>query len=377
MKKVLKGSIALMLALCILLSVTCCAKKQTLSTGDLPIEHELEFGGFYIKITNDDFEKLGFTIGDSVDLVCSNGYKEEDLPFYDGYFTKKGEKQIIAYQGYPYLKAVTNNGGDLYEIAGLKQTDTARVTLREKGKYLTTQKALGMKYTSERSDYASDEEFANFREMKGGKLAPKTFYRSASIYDNQYQRAPYAAKLNEQAGVRTVMNLADNEEKLQKHLADPVNDTPYIKNLRESGGILAVGVNSDYMEDNFRQKTTAALKQMTQMEGPFLIHCTEGKDRTGYVCALIEMLAGASYEELEADYMKTYDNYYHVSKQSNPESYNAVLDLRFGEFLTNVCGKEDYKSLTAEELTQGAENYLRSGGMTDDEIAALKAKITR
>ena len=54
------------------------------------------------------------------------------------------------------------------------------MTLHEKQKYATVQKALSATYTNNRSDYASDEVFVNFRPMKGGNLAEGVMYRSAS-----------------------------------------------------------------------------------------------------------------------------------------------------------------------------------------------------
>lgn len=37
---------------------------------------------------------------------------------------------------------------------------------------------------------------------------------------------------------------------------------------------------------------------MMNSQGPVYIHCTEGKERTGFVCVLLEALAGASYDEI-------------------------------------------------------------------------------
>ena len=53
---------------------------------------------------------------------------------------------------------------------------------------------------------------------------------------------------------------------------------------------------------------------MTEHSGPCLIHCVEGKDRTGFVCALMLALAGASAQEIIDDYMITYYNYYGITK---------------------------------------------------------------
>lgn len=40
---------------------------------------------------------------------------------------------------------------------------------------------------------------------------------------------------------------------------------------------------------------------------PALIHCSAGKDRTGFVAALIQLLAGVSYEQVREEYLKTND----------------------------------------------------------------------
>ena len=43
-------------------------KKSTIKLSNCSIVHELEFGGVYLKITIEDFNKLGFEYGDSVFL---------------------------------------------------------------------------------------------------------------------------------------------------------------------------------------------------------------------------------------------------------------------------------------------------------------------
>ena len=40
---------------------------------------------------------------------------------------------------------------------------------------------------------------------------------------------------------------------------------------------------------------------------PLLIHCTAGKDRTGFVCALIQSLLGVSWEGILEGYLRSND----------------------------------------------------------------------
>ena len=176
------------------------------ATSELAAIHETKFSGVYLDITIDEFNALGFEYGDSCDVTFSNGYKLEDIPYYNGFYSKTGHPLICAYPGFPHIDIAFNNGDPLWKVAGLKEGDTGTVTLREKGKYLTTQNALAAVYTSNRDDYPSDVAFANFRAMKGGQMAEGTVYRSASPCNDEYGRAPYASSLAEKAGVRFILD---------------------------------------------------------------------------------------------------------------------------------------------------------------------------
>lgn len=346
-----------------------------LTVEDMTIEHETKFGGVYIHKTIDEFCDLGFEYGDSVDVVFSNGGKFEDIPFYNGYYVRTGDPILVAYPGYPYIKIGLNNGADLFTEAGLDESCTATVTRREKGKYIATQNAMSMVYTNDRANYADDETFANFRAMTGGQLKENLFYRAASPCDDQYNRAAYSSALCEKAGVGYVIDLADSEEELEGYLASETDD-PYWRSLCENGKVLPLDMAANYRAETYAQSVAKAMRAVLTEEGPFLIHCTEGKDRTGFVCVVVEMLAGAGCDELESDYMKTYDNYYGVTEKSDPEGYAAVRELKFDDFLMYLCETETPAELTAEELRAGAEKYLAFGGMTADEIERLEAKIT-
>ena len=175
-------------------------------TGTLAVIHEKKFGGVYLDITIDEFNALGFEYGDSWDVTFSNGYKLEDIPYYNGYYSKTGHPLISAYPGYPHIDVCVNNGDPLWETACLKEGDTGAVTLREKDKYLTTQQVLAAVSTTDCNDYPSDEAFANSRAMKGGQIEEDTVYRSASPCNNEYGRASYASSLAEKAGVKFILD---------------------------------------------------------------------------------------------------------------------------------------------------------------------------
>ena len=387
MKKI-SGIKILVLAL-LILSLCACQKKKEESNpsiADYPIEHEMEYGGVYIKIAIDDFNALGFSFGDSIDLTFDNGRKLEDIPYYNGYYVDAGEPLLIGYPGYEYIKATINYGQDLWDEFSLKvpanveglwkkavleERNTATITLHEKGKYLPIQEASDIHYFDERERYDSDAMFANFRSMNLGKLKRDVIYRSASPCDNQHNRAPYVDALIKEAGVKTILDLADNEVKIEKYIARDDFASPYFLSLYENDQVIPIALNMNYLSDDFGMKIVQGFNLMAEKEGPYLIHCTEGKDRTGFVAMLIEALAKASYEEIEADYMKTYANYYRIDKSNDKEKYQIILERNLDgmiAFMVNDAGI-DFKNC---DLSIYAENYLQRCGMSEEQIQALK-----
>lgn len=352
-------------------------QQATLTTGALAATHETKFGGVYLDITIDDFNKLGFELGDSVNVEFSNGYKVSDIPYFDGYYTKTAEPLICAYPGYPHIDVCINNGDPMWEQAGLKEGDTGTVTLHERGKYATVQKALGATYTNNRDDYASDEIFANFREMKGGKIAAHRMYRSASPIDNQKNRAPYASALAQKAGVTYILDLADKNEEIEQYYQEADFDTSWHKGLYESGAVSALDLNANYRSDKYAQKLVAGLKDMIKHDGPYLTHCMEGKDRTGFTCALLEGLCGATYEEMRDDYMITYDNYYGINEKNDKARYDSIVEVKFNDIALCVGGQALNGSLDGLDYVAGARAYLTHAGMTDAEVDQLIAKLTQ
>ena len=251
------------------------------------------------------------------------------------------------------------------------------ITLREKGKYLAVQESLGLVYSNERSDFSSDEVFANFRAMTGGDLKENTFYRSASPCDNCYSRAAYADALAAQAGIRYVLNLSDNEEDFLGLSTAEDFCSPYYLSLYENGNVAFLDMNTNYRSEHYANTIANALLIMCDHEGPVLIHCLEGKDRTGFVCALLLALSGADAQEITTDYMITYENYYGVSRELTPEKVDAIISIKANDFLYFLSGADENEGLTDIDFCEGAKSYLRFGGLTDEQITAVVAYLSK
>ncbi|MBQ2657112.1 MAG: tyrosine-protein phosphatase [Erysipelotrichaceae bacterium] len=392
--KIKLKNILVILSCVLVLMCTGCQKNEpqpeepdTLEVKDLGTEHESEFGGVYLKISIDDFNSLGFQYGDSVDIVFSNGYTLEDIPYYNGYYVPAGDALLIAYPGYDYIKAAINYGDDLWQKAGLKagkgeslwmaadlnEHSTATVILREAGKFYDNQIARDIHYTDFRKDYPSDEVFANFRNVIVGNIKEGVFYRSASPCDNQHNRATYVNDLIREAGINAILNLSDNEEKIEKYIAQEDFSCDYFLELYEKGNVIPIALNMNYLSQEFAEKIAQGFITLSEKEEPYLIHCTEGKDRTGFVCMLVEALAGADYQSIVDDYMLTYDNYYKINETKEPLKYRIIKEQNIDEMLRFLV--YDGSDIETADLSYYARGYLKNGGMSDEQIDLFLERI--
>jgi protein tyrosine/serine phosphatase len=109
--------------------------------------------------------------------------------------------------------------------------------------------------------------------------------------------------------------------------------------------------------------------------GPVLVHCVGGKDRTGIVVALSLLVAGASTDDVVADYA--------LSEANLAETHQAWVDAasddaerRRREMLLPTPPGAMRRVL--EELVRrhgSAEGYLRDAGVSDEDIARLRQRL--
>ena len=379
---------------------------------DCPVTRDTSFGGVYIQMTIADFNALGFAFGDSVSIAFSNGYTVEHVPYYNGYYVNVGDVLLVGYPGYPYIEVAANYGDPMWDTAGLAEGDTATVTLVHAGEYIDVQEAFDISYTNERSDFPSDAAFANFRSVTGGNIRPDVLYRGASPVDNEYKRAGYVEAFMRSHGIDFDLDLSDNAKEVDAFIAAAFEDgvdTSYFVSLWDTGRVALLDLSASYPSKTFAEKLVAGLRLMCEADGPAYVHCIEGTDRTGFVCILLEALCGATYDEMIADYMITFDNYYGINKEDKPAKYAAVVGLnpdgmlRFlaslppaglvgapAPQLSDLYIAEDYADrpllFAAPEPEEDlhdinyapyARSYLKAGGMTDEEIDALIAWLCK
>ena len=137
--------------------------------------------------------------------------------------------------------------------------------------------------------------------------------------------------------------------------------------------IIALVMGMDTEDEAFGQKLAEGFRFFSEKEGPYLIHCTYGKDRTGFASAVLECLMGASLEEVVADYIATYENLFGVEQGTEESAYYAEMICK--PLQSAFC--VDALDAPGVDLSERAGQYLLQIGMTSDEISALKEKLSQ
>jgi len=102
-----------------------------------------------------------------------------------------------------------------------------------------------------------------------------------------------------------------------------------------------------------------------------LYHCTAGKDRTGIVSAILLLLAGVEKEDIIADYIITYP---YLARRLLIEIKEHYPDFPAYMGYSNYEYMDTFLTLFAEEFGT-AENYLKSIGLTAEEISTIENKL--
>ena len=348
-------------------------KNTIVQIKDLCITHDDKFGGVFADISIDEFNKLGFNYGDSIDVLFSTGYKIEDLPYYNGYYVDMGEALVLGYHNHDQIKIGINYGDDLWKLANLNDKNTVTFTLNEKKKYLNIQESSDIHYTDIQGDIP-DIVFGNFRNVNVGKLKENILYRSASPIDNSHNRAPIVDKLIKENNIKYIIDLSDDEENIKEHIEKNDFNSPYFKSLYDNNKVITLSMNMNFKDQDFSNKIKKIIEAIANNEGPYLVHCVEGKDRTGFVSMVLEALAGASYDEILNDYMLTYKNYYNITQETEPTKYNTIKEKNIDLMLKYITNSNDLKNINYGQIIT---TYLKSIGLTDDIINKAKNNIIK
>lgn len=379
MKKLLSLVLALMLAT---FTVSACAGGV-----DADVTEIQKFGNMVLSLKGSELLEAGFAYGDIV-TVTINGNRY-DMPIGSNFADVDQGSMICRVVIKPDLNEdmiiLAINMGDLATASGIATkektgadpgyiwhlnegvAEPARVhiEMKEQGGYNDQYVIHQLVRSENREDYPelNDEQFANFRAITTTGVGAGKLYRSSSPVNPEICRNLFTDRAAQAAGVKTIINLADSKEEM--HGYEGFDASYYSKQA-----IIPLDLPFDFMVEEFRTGLAEGLRFLASHEGPYLVHCTEGKDRAGYVSAILECLMGAAADEVIADYMVTFFNYYRV--QPGTEQYDIIAGNNICKSLATAFGIADIREA---DLKAEAEEYLLEIGLTPDVIAQIRANL--
>ena len=381
--KQIRKILALLLAAALCL---CCACAEEGVPGvETDVTEIQKYGNLVLGISGEDMLNLGYAYGDivavtvgaqSLEMPVGSNYSDVDngsLICRVVYDEAAGENRVI----------LAINMGDLATTLGIAEKSSidedpgfrwdytvdapvvVSIAMKEKGGYADEYMIHQLTRSNERADYPdlTDEQFANFRNIATTGMGEGALYRSSSPVNPELNRSHEADEALNAAGVQTVMNLADSAETLKGY-------EDYANSYYAQRDVIPLNLGVDFTAADFRKGLCEGLTFLATHEGPYLVHCTEGKDRAGFVSAVLECLMGASADEVVADYMVTYYNYYGV--EDGTEQYEAIVRSNISKSLAIAFGVED---IYTADLAAGAEAYLASIGLSGELLGQLKDNL--
>jgi len=123
------------------------------------------------------------------------------------------------------------------------------------------------------------------------------------------------------------------------------------------------------------------LQFIINTEGPWLIHCHAGVDRTGFVSIVLESLMGAKLDDIINDYLKSFNSGFDSSIYGNVNKEDSTVVLQLiSAMVENMPVSAIKTSLISpvndQNLQTIAEHYLlKTVKLSAVEIELLKSKL--
>lgn len=220
----------------------------------------------------------------------------------------------------------------------------------------------------------------NFRELAYKNIKEGKLFRSATLHE----LSPEDQKLLSDKNIKVIVDLRSPEEIADKPdtQIDGINNISLtLSVIEDAKPVVYRGLELPDLIECYQQLVAINLKEtwskifdlLLSSDGGILFHCSQGKDRTGVVCAMILCALGVDKETIFNDYLLTNQNPVFFGNQNMPKEIQEILadyfsakteylqasfdyiDKAYGlfdNFLRDCC------SLDESKLKQIKERYL-------------------
>lgn len=246
----------------------------------------------------------------------------------------------------------------------------------------------------------------NWRDLGGLSTADGRLIRPGSLMRSAAIDAPSEADLAalDELGIANVFDLRTASEcrsapdvapagsrvlhldvLADKHLSAPAKMMDLLADPKTVESALDGGKAAELMIRNYRDLVTlpsavesyrTMVRTLVDDEQPALVHCTSGKDRTGWAAAIVLLAVGADERTVFTDYLHTNELYLpslsdtfdtYRAAGGDPDDLRALLGVR-----------SDYLQAALDEARAvhgSIDAYLEALGIDDDARARLRTRL--
>ena len=236
-------------------------------------------------------------------------------------------------------------------------------------------------------------DFGGHKTQNGSNIKQGLLFRSGSLANTSIDDMQQLSAL----GVRTICDLRSRREKMDqpdcipdnwngKYIHIPINggmhpESGYISQLysllfgeaRKINFVdVAIEAYRKYARD-FRVEYAEIIKLTSVSENlPILIHCTAGKDRTGFACSLIQLLLEVPFELVMQDYLRT-NNHLHEFREGILKKLKLLflIGVPKQKFIPLFEARSEYLGAAYDQIRHDygtVDDYFREGlGFSDQD----------
>ena len=246
-------------------------------------------------------------------------------------------------------------------------------------------------------------DFGGYKTQNGTSLKSGLLYRSGDLSKASNADIDYIASL----GIKTVCDLRSEFERQKEPDRIPIARPftffnipmrPIVdyhgRSLRRLFSLMFGSERKmDYIAESYQAYREYATNYLPQLKAlfhrisnpenlPLLIHCSAGKDRTGVVSSLIQLVLGVPFETVMEDYLITNENLDAYTQEIYRRlSKLAYFGVPWRMYAPLFDARSDYLSATLSQVKEEfgvLDQWIRRGlGFSEKDQAALAAVLIK